>query len=43
MTKPHLFLLRNLWRCCSKYGVTGLGYSPAEAFAEWQKLNRSAS
>lgn len=34
--KPRLYLYRRLWYCRTRScGMTGLGWTPAEAFADW--------
>jgi hypothetical protein len=37
--KPRLYKSQGIWRCAG-FGRIGLGYEPADAYAEWWALVR---
>jgi hypothetical protein len=37
--KPHLLRLRGIWHC-HLGGLVGIGYSPKDAYTDWEKLAR---
>ena len=38
--KPRLVRLRGLWHCHLSGLVIGIGYSPKDAYMDWEKLAR---
>jgi hypothetical protein len=42
--KPRIYKHLSLWHCRTLYGGwTGLGYTPAGAYADWVRLNAGVS
>lgn len=34
--KPHIYKFRGLWLCCTRTTEPGIGYTPAQAYADWK-------
>lgn len=37
--RPRLYKSRGVW-CCAGHGKVGLGFEPADAYADWKRLVR---